>query len=252
MTNVRAILLDIEGTTTPMTFVVGALFPYVRRHLRDYLREHSESTDLQSVIERFQVEWEIDRAKAAPAWVDTPPVARLESVAAYSLWLMDRDRKSTALKALQGLIWEDGYRRGELVGEVFDDVPGAFERWRARGLQIAIFSSGSVLAQQLLFRHSSAGDLSRYLRRHFDTTTGAKVDPESYRRIAAEMDTAPDAVLFVSDAIVELDAAAAAGMRTLLSIRPGNAPPSLEHEHSHVRSFDEVFETLRDANTTPR
>ena len=112
---------------------------------------------------------------------------------------MDQDRKSTPLKALQGKIWEEGYARGELVGEVFADVPAALERWRAQDLQISIFSSGSVLAQQLLFRHSSAGDLSRFIRAYFDTTTGAKGDSESYRRIAAAMALPAPAILFVSD-----------------------------------------------------
>ena len=127
------------------------------------------------------------RGEAVPPWVDAPPAARLASVASYCEWLMDRDRKSTALKVLQGKIWEEGYARGELVGDVFADVPGALERWRAQHLQIGIFSSGSVLAQQLLFRHSSAGDLTRFLQWYFDTTTGAKTDSESYRRIATAM-----------------------------------------------------------------
>src|SRR5262249_57974830 len=134
-------------------------------------------------------------------------------VAAYCDWLMDRDRKSTTLKALQGVIWEHGYERGELIGEVFADVPAAFERWRAAGLQIGIFSSGSVLAQKLLFRHSSAGDLSGYLQWHFDTTTGAKGEPGSYRRIAAAIALDPPAVLFVSDARPEPEGARSARVR---------------------------------------
>ena len=241
MSGIAAIILDIEGTTTPIAFVTGTLFPYARRHLRDYLREHAASADMDSLIERFQAEWGRDKEAGAPAWVDTPPAARVESVAAYGVWLMDRDRKSTALKALQGLIWQDGYRRGEIVGEVFDDVPSAFERWREMGLPIGIFSSGSVLAQTLLFRHSSAGDLTRYLRWQFDTTTGAKADPESYRRIAADIGAAPGAVLFVSDAIAELDAARSAGMWTILSIRPGNATLASDNGHRRVTSFDEVL-----------
>lgn len=151
---------------------------------------------------------------------------------------MDRDRKSTALKVLQGKIWEEGYARGELVGDVFADVPGALERWRAQHLQIGIFSSGSALAQQLLFRHSSAGDLTRFLQWYFDTTTGAKTDSESYHRIATAMGLAPVAILFVSDVTGELDAARRAGMRTTLSIRPGNKPPPPEQGHPVVQTFD--------------
>jgi enolase-phosphatase E1 len=159
---------------------------------------------------------------------------------------MDRDRKSTSLKTLQGRIWQQGYARGELVGEVFSDVPLAFQRWNAIGLQIGIFSSGSELAQKLLFRHSSAGDLTTYLHWHFDTTIGPKANPESYRRIAATMAIPLPAIVFVSDSIAELDAAHAAGMRTVLSLRPGNAPVS-DHGHRVVRSFDHLIESLRDS-----
>ena len=125
---------------------------------------------------------------------------------------MDRDRKSTPLKTLQGKIWEEGYQRGELVGEVFADVPPALSRWHAQGAPVGIFSSGSVLAQQLLFRHSSAGDLTPFLRWHFDTTTGKKADSDSYRRIAAAMNMTPQAIVFVSDIVAELDAARDAGL----------------------------------------
>jgi enolase-phosphatase E1 len=187
---VRAILLDIEGTTTPIAFVHDVLFPYARRHLRQF--------------------------------VDPAAAAHFES-------LMDGDDKSTDLKALQGRIWEDGYRHGELVGEVFPDVPGAFERWRALGVRIGIFSSGSVLAQRLLFGHSSAGDLTKYLSWHFDTTTGPKADTDSYRRIATAMAIPPGAIVFISDAIRELEAAQAAGMQTRLAVRPGNPPPLEGH-----------------------
>ena len=138
---------------------------------------------------------------------------------------MDRDRKSTPLKILQGKLWEGGYQRGELVGEVFTDVPRALARWQAEGVQVGIFSSGSVLAQQLLFRHSSAGDLTPFLRWYFDTTTGKKADSDSYHRIAAAMNMLPESIVFLSDIVAELDAARDAGLPTRLSIRPGNAPP---------------------------
>ena len=129
---------------------------------------------------------------------------------------MDQDSKSTALKDVQGHIWEEGYATGELVGEVFDDVAPALRRWRARGLDIGIFSSGSALAQKLLFRHSSAGDLTPLLSWHFDTTVGPKTDPESYRRIASSIGVPLSGVLFISDVVPELDAARTAGMQTAL------------------------------------
>ena len=238
---IHAVLLDIEGTTTPIRFVYEVLFPYVRRHLRRYVEQHAASPGHAPLYDRVRDEHASDRAaaEAVPPWIDQPPAARAESIVAYLEWLMDRDRKSTALKALQGLIWEEGYRGGNLVGEVFADVPAALARWRAQGIDVGIFSSGSVLAQQLLFRHSSAGDLTSLLRWHFDTTTGPKADPESYRRIAAAMGTPAASVLFVSDIEAELDAARTAGMQTRLAIRPGNRTP-LGDGHAEIRTFDEL------------
>ena len=156
------------------------------------------------------------------------------------LALMDQDSKTPALKELQGHIWEDGYNTGELLGAVFDDVRPALERWQQRGIAVGIFSSGSVLAQKLLFGHSSAGDLTPLLRWHFDTSVGAKTNPDSYRRIAASIGESTDAVLFVSDIVAELDAARAAGMQTALSIRPGNAAVAAGHGHRSISSFEEL------------
>jgi enolase-phosphatase E1 len=151
---------------------------------------------------------------------------------------MDRDQKSTALKALQGRVWQEGYRRGDLTGVVYEDVPRAFERWRGQGKRVAIFSSGSVLAQRLLFAHSGAGDLTGHLSGYYDTTTGGKRDVESYGRIAARLACPAPDVLFVSDVVAELDAARAAGMQTALCVREaGAAEPAA---HPVVRSFDEI------------
>jgi enolase-phosphatase E1 len=141
---------------------------------------------------------------------------------------------------VQGEVWKEGYQRGELVGEVFADVPAALARWQAEGVPIGIFSSGSVLAQRLLFRHSSAGDLTPFLRWYFDTTTGKKADADSYRRIAAAMNTPPHAIVFVSDVAAELDAARDAGLQTRLALRPGNAPLPPACGHVMVRTFDEL------------
>lgn len=239
---VRAILLDIEGTTTPVSFVFDVLFPYARRNLRRHLEQQARSPEHESLFERLHADHVAHRSagEAVPPWVEAPPDARLASIASYVEWLMDRDSKSAALKALQGKIWEEGYRLGELVGEVFDDVPGAFERWHAQGLQIGVFSSGSVLAQQLLFRHSSAGDLTPFLQWYFDTTMGTKTEADSYRRIATAMAVPPEAVLFISDTTRELDAAGEAGMQTRLAIRPGNTPPSDGHGHVPIHNFSEL------------
>jgi enolase-phosphatase E1 len=239
---ISAVLLDIEGTTTPISLVYEVLFPYVRRNLRRHLEQHASSAEYADLFDRLRDEYDADpEARAAlPPWADAPAAARLISVARYSEWLMDRDRKSTGLKELQGRMWREGYEAGELIGVVFPDVPGALTRWRALDLGIGIFSSGSVLAQQLVFRHSSAGNLTPFIRWHFDTTTGGKTEKESYRRIASAMQLPPGAILFVSDVVSELDAARDAGMRTTLSVRPGNKPASHEHGHPVIQTFDAI------------
>ena len=159
---------------------------------------------------------------------------------AYVHWLMDRDRKSTGLKSLQGKIWEEGYRSGELKSEVYPDVPPAFEHWRRQEVELAIFSSGSVQAQRALFAHTAAGNLTRFIQAYFDTTTGPKTSPQSYERIAATLGRIPSEVLFVSDVSAELDAALAAGMRTALCVRTPGILPSTD-VHRVIHSFDELL-----------
>jgi enolase-phosphatase E1 len=166
-----------------------------------------------------------------PAWSDAP--------IAYVHWLMDQDRKSTALKNLQGKIWLTGYRQGALHGEVYEDVPSALARWHEAGIDIRIYSSGSKLAQQLLFSSTNSGDLTNFLNGYFDTTTGPKIEAESYRVIGRAFGCEPGEVLFVSDIVRELDAARIAGMQTALCIRPGNHP-QLAGTHRTVSSFEEI------------
>ncbi|HEX9366692.1 MAG TPA: acireductone synthase [Vicinamibacterales bacterium] len=234
------ILLDIEGTTTPIAFVTHVLYPYARAHLRSFLDRHGSSTQYLALMAAVREEHAAgERAgEPVPPWAAPGADAR-PSVQAYAEWLMDRDRKSPALKELQGYIWEEGYERGELVGQVYEDVPRAFQRWRREQVRLGIFSSGAVLAQRWLFRSSPAGDLSRFLHWYFDTHTGAKQDPGSYTRIAEEVGELPPDILFVSDTVAELNAASAAGLGTILSIRPGNAPQP-PHDHRIVTSFDEI------------
>lgn len=231
---IGAILLDIEGTTTPIAFVTQVLFPYARTHLRSHLERHARSPEYAALFVAFRDEHDAAalQGELVPPWVDQPESARLAALATYAEWLMDRDRKSPALKELQGRIWEDGYRRGELVGEVFPDVPDALRRWQERQLPVGIFSSGSVLAQQLLFGHSSAGDLTPFLRWYFDTRVGPKIEAASYRTIAEAVGLPAGSILFVSDVTRELTAARTAGMQVRLSIRPGN--PRQPDQHAFV------------------
>jgi len=230
----RAILLDIEGTTTPIAFVQQVLFPYARARLHDYLTQHADDPEVR-------VDLALLRAEHAAEYAHTPGLPPWDPEA-YVNWLMDRDRKSTGLKSLQGRIWEAGYRDGELKGkgEVYPDVRPAFERWRKAGKQIAIFSSGSVQAQRNLFANTTAGNLSGFLSRYFDTTTGPKREANSYRKIAAALGHSPHGVLFVSDVVAELDAARASGMRTSLCVRGPEHPADSPTAHPRIRSFAEL------------
>lgn len=185
---IRAILLDIEGTTTPVDFVHGTLFRFARAYLEEFLDLHGERDDVRTDLEGLhQLRTAEAERPGLPPWHENSPAARVESAAAYARWLMERDSKATPLKSLQGKIWEAGYASGELRGQVYPDVPPAFERWRAQNKDICIFSSGSVRAQRLLFRHATAGDLSNFLRAFFDTRTGPKQDQQSYRAIARKI-----------------------------------------------------------------
>lgn len=235
LTATRVLLLDVEGTTTPIDFVARRLFPYAAEHVRAFLEARGRDAGVMEDLRRLQEDNAADLARGdrPPAW----GAGSAGEIASYVHWLMDRDRKSTGLKALQGRIWEEGYRRGDLRGEVYDEVPAAFGRWRERGQRVAIFSSGSVLAQQLLFRHSTVGDLTPFLDAHFDTTTGPKREAGSYARIADRLGVPAGAVLFVSDVAEELDAARAAGMDTALCAR--EALPAAA-AHRVIRSFDDL------------
>jgi len=230
-----ALLLDVEGTTTPVDFVYRVLFPYAHARIAEYLARSFDRADVRDDVRGLGQEHAADVAagRRPPAWAETP-----EAATAYARWLMDQDRKATALKSLQGRIWEEGFRAGALAGQVYEDVPRAFERWTKAGRTIAIFSSGSVLAQKLLFAYSNAGDLTPHLRGYFDTTTGAKREAESYRRIAAELLFDPASILFASDVAAELDAARAARLDTALCVREGPAPAASAHRV--IRTFDDL------------
>jgi enolase-phosphatase E1 len=221
---VRVVLLDIEGTTTPIAFVHDVLFPYARRHLRRHLERASESTDLAEVLSLLAAEHTRDAGSddPPPAWRATSPDDLRRSVEHYAMWLMDRDRKSPGLKLLQGHIWEQGYRSGELRGQVFPDVAQRLRRWHAERLDIAIYSSGSTLAQRRLFESLPDGDLTPLITGFFDTAVGPKTSPASYIEICRALGRRPHELLFVSDVTTELEAARRAGLHVLLSVRPGN------------------------------
>ena len=238
-TGVRGVLLDVEGTTSSVAFVYEVLFPYARRELADFLRRRWDDPAVSRACDM------IARDAGAPslsAWVgpDAPAEAAREQVLAEAIRLMDGDVKATGLKELQGLIWQEGYAAGRLRSHVYPDVPPALRRWSEAGLDLRIFSSGSIAAQKVFFAHTEAGDLLGLFRGHYDTTTGPKREAESYRRIAADMGMPPSAILFLSDVTQELDAAREAGMRTALVARTGNAPVAAGHGHAVVTDFGQV------------
>jgi enolase-phosphatase E1 len=201
----------------------------------EFLQRHWSDSEVRADVARLQAEHRAEAAQQTPPlWHDDPA-----AVTAYVHWLMDRDRKSTGLKSLQGKIWDEGYQAGELKGEVYPDVPPALERWRREGIDVAIFSSGSVQAQRSLFESTAEGDLTRFIRDYFDTTTGAKTEPESYTRIAGALGCSPSEVLFLSDIGRELDAGRAAGMQTALCVRsPATAPAT--GVHPVIGAFDQL------------
>jgi enolase-phosphatase E1 len=234
---VRVVLLDIEGTTTPIAFVHDVLFPYARARLHAFLRAHVSDDGLRDVLAALRVEWQEDAStkQEPPPWA----LADIPAAARYLEWLMDRDRKSSSLKQLQGDIWADGYKDGTLKGEVFADVPPALERWAAAGLGVAIYSSGSVPAQKMLFGTTAHGDLTRFLTGFFDTAVGPKTAADSYRRIATAVGCEPSTILFLSDVPLEIKAARAAGCQALLAVRPGNAPANASPDDT-IQSFEEI------------
>lgn len=241
--SIRGILLDIEGTTTPISFVHDVLFSYARARLKDYLLATWDSAETLADGAALLAERAADEAQmlSPPAQVTGTREDEICSVAAYVNWLIDRDRKSTALKNLQGKIWQRGYADGTLRAELYEDVAPALVRWKQAGLSLNIFSSGSVFAQKLLFAHTVAGDVTHLIDNYFDTTTGAKTEAESYRRIAFALGLSAERVLFMSDVVAELDAAIVAGMKTVLCVRPGNVPQRRVEAHPIIHTFADVL-----------
>jgi enolase-phosphatase E1 len=221
----KGILLDIEGTTTPIRFVYDVLFPFARAHAHEHL-----DNDARQALE-IEYHADVRKGNAPPPWSG--------GALDYVFWLMDQDRKSPALKNLQGKIWQEGYRRGDLHGEVFPDVPVALERWYREGMDVRIYSSGSILAQQLLFSTTSDGDLTSFVKGYFDTTTGPKTELSSYSTIAATYALPAVEILFISDLVRELDAASGAGLQVRLSLRPGNLPQP-PNAYRSIRSLAEI------------
>jgi enolase-phosphatase E1 len=225
MTAPQAILTDIEGTTSSISFVHDVLFPYATSALPSFIREHRDEPDVVRLLDDTRSE-------------TGDPESDVERLIDTLLAWIDEDRKATPLKALQGLVWEHGYRTGSFTGHVYDDAVRGLRRWHDAGIPLYVYSSGSTKAQQLLFGHSDAGDLTPMFSGYFDTRVGHKRDEASYAAIAESTGRPPGEILFLSDVAEELDAAETAGMRTIQIVRDDDIGHG---RHRQVHDFDEII-----------
>ena len=228
---IKAILTDIEGTTSSISFVKEVLFPYARNALPGFVREHGQEPQVRQWLDAVATEI------AAGACQDEVIVETLQG------WI-DQDRKHTALKALQGMIWDSGYRNGDYTAHLYPEVAEVLRGWHAQGLSLYVYSSGSVPAQRLFFGFSDAGDLNGLFSGNFDTEVGGKREAASYTHIAKAINTAPAEILFLSDVVEELDAAREAGLQTVLLDRLSDYPQprtgDATHGHTRVEDFRQV------------
>lgn len=238
---VSHVLLDIEGTTCPVSYVAETLFPYASANLAPYLETHQQEANIRALIQELETLWQQDTDQEARDLLShSRQSAEQRSVGGilpYLKFLIRCDRKVTPLKDLQGKIWAEGYARGELVGPLFEDVPTSLRRWQQEGVVLAVYSSGSIAAQQLIYQHSNHGDLRSLFSHWFDTHTGSKHDPTSYTLIAELMGCTPQAILFVSDSHSELQAASQTGLQVVCSQRETGASEK-----------NKIYPTIQDFN----
>jgi enolase-phosphatase E1 len=220
---IKAILTDIEGTTSAVSFVFNVLFPYAHEHLPAFVRDHAEDPAVFAQIDAVRRE-------------SGEPDADLERVVQILLDWIAADRKATSLKALQGMVWAEGYRAGQLKGHVYPDAVNALRRWHEQGYALYVYSSGSVQAQKLIFGCAEVGDLTPLFSGYFDTGSGHKREAESYSRIAGSIGLPASGILFLSDVVEELDAARQAGMHTCGLVRDGGELAG----HQVVGSFGSI------------
>jgi enolase-phosphatase E1 len=222
---IKAIVTDIEGTTSSILFVKDVLFPYARANIADYVRSHTDDPQVKPLLD--------DVCKEVGSELST------EQIIAQLIQWIDEDKKATPLKSLQGMIWEAGYRQGDFKGHLYPDAAQNLKAWKAQGLDLYIYSSGSVYAQKLLFAHTEYGDLTPLFSGYFDTHIGGKKEQQSYDNIAGQLAIPASQLLFLSDIKEELDAAKAAGFQTIWLVR--DSTPDPQAEHRQVDSFDQII-----------
>lgn len=221
---ITTIVTDIEGTTSSLSFVKEVLFPYARAHIADFVRNHVDEPEVNALLQ--------DAAKLTKGPTDT------EALIEQMIQWIDQDQKVTPLKSLQGLIWEHGYRQGDFKGHIYADAAQALRQWHDRGIKLYVYSSGSVHAQKLLFKHTEFGDLTALFSGYFDTHIGGKKETASYVAIAKQIQTEPRHILFLSDINEELDAASNAGLKTCRLVREEKADNL--NDHDTVFSFSDI------------
>lgn len=247
---IRAVILDIEGTTTPIAFVKENLFPYVKNNVKTYLEKNFDILETQEDIEGLRQQAEKDVHDDVEGLIVIPQREShdrdviIDSVVKNVLWQMNLDRKTTALKTIQGHMWREAFQTGRIHGEVYDDVVPALKKFVSKNFKVYIYSSGSIEAQKLLFGYSTFGNILKFFSGHFDTTIGAKVETDSYRRIATNVGEPSSNILFLTDLPKEAIAARDAGMRTFLVVREGNARlTDADHEaFLTIDSFEKLFD----------
>ncbi|XP_046558030.1 enolase-phosphatase E1-like [Haliotis rubra] len=245
---VKAVVVDIEGTTTPISFVKETLFPFVTDNLDTYLKKHYDDTETQKDIAALRSLAAKDKSDSVDGVVEIPESSAdkeeiLKAVAENVRWQMSNDRKSTELKQLQGHVWQEGYESGRLKGELFDDVAAVIQQLSEEGIKLYVYSSGSVEAQKLLFANTQDGDLVEMFTDFFDTTIGSKTESSSYKTIVTKVGCENDEILFLTDTPEEAKAACQAGLRSTLVIRPGNQDLTEEHlqNFSCIEKFEELY-----------
>ena len=248
------LLLDIEGTTCPITFVAEVLFPYAQEQLQTYIHTNSTDNTVRLLIRDAWDEWRIDTNPTSQELLEQS-IEQAEdhdhsAIHNYLQHLIAIDRKSTALKDLQGRIWKQGYTSGDIQSELFPDALPAFRSWIGAGYTLAVYSSGSVSAQQLLYQYTPEGDVRTLFNGWYDTRTGPKKESRSYQAIAKDLNVLPQSIAFISDNKAECDAAEGAGLHTIFSLRDGNPDRSPGH-HPVIDSLDQVLAQVEHTHSNP-
>ncbi len=240
LTGITHILLDIEGTTCPIEFVTGVLFPFAESRIESFLLEHHNEEAVNRLLQDTELAWQNDTDQSATAMRRQSHQRDINAIAKYLILLIRQDRKLTALKDIQGMVWEEGYLKGDITAPLYEDVPIALKQWHENGLTLSVYSSGSVPAQKLLYGYSRSGDLRGLFSHWFDTRIGPKQDPSSYTAISEAMQVSSKKILFISDSLAECKAADAAGLAVLFSDRPGN-PCNDGSPFTSIRDYNDLI-----------